>query len=287
MTFSPYGLLVGLGLAVFWLLFEWVLKENASLKRVSFTPAFLLVSLCSLVGARLYHLWTDWSYYSERAFLDLIAIWNGGLGIYGALAGGLLGFALWKRLFAKRASWLLLLDAAAFALPFGQAIGRWGNYVNNELFGLPSSLPWAIEIPAHFRPEEYRQLATFHPLFLYESMALLLVGGFLLLLRKRFAELFPLGTGWYVGCYLFAYGSIRFSLELLRVQSAPGWLGLTIAQWISLLVSSIGLLLFSRAFRLQWKVDEIDASPLPTSLSAPGGKRRSARRSTGARSKSR
>jgi len=269
---SIYGLIIGFGVITFWFLFEAALrsalktaqKTAASVSKASpasgvsqvrLTLALVLVSVFALVGARTYHLWTDWPLYRNLSWMDWVAVWNGGLGIYGALAGGLLGLVLWRLLLARRIPWLLLFDAVALGLPFGQAIGRWGNYVNKELFGLPTSFPWGIFIPQELRPTGYREFSFFHPLFLYESIAMLAIGGFFLLLWKRYRHLFPLGTGWYLGSYLFAYGSIRFSLELLRIQSAAGWFGLTIAQWISLALTAVGLVLFSRAFRLQWTQD--------------------------------
>jgi len=285
MSFSLYGLLLGLGFVVFWTLFETVLKtahptaaQARSPYSGSLTTALLLISGGALVGARIYHLWTDWELYASLPWVTWVEVWNGGLGIYGALLGGLAGLAVWKRWWGTTdLSWLFLLDAAAFGVPLGQAIGRWGNYANKELFGLPSNLPWAIAIPAHLRPIEYLTATTFHPLFLYESIGLLFVGGFFLLLWRKYATIFPFGTGWYCGSYLFAYGSIRFCLELLRVESAAGWLGLSIAQWVSLVATVFGLVLFSRAFRLQWN-NESSFAPLATADSAPPRRPRSAQR---------
>jgi len=271
MTFSLYGLLLGLGFVVFWTLFETVLKSALPPKSRShsLTLALVFVSLGALLGARLYHLWTDWELYAQQDWQTWFAVWNGGLGIYGALLGGHIGLALWKRTWGKSLSWWLLLDAAAFGVPLGQAIGRWGNYVNTELFGLPSDLPWAIFIPVQFRPDEFISFSTFHPLFLYESIAMLFVGGFFLLLWKKYSSLFPFGTGWYFGSYLFAYGSVRFCLELLRPVSAAGWWGLSIAQWVSLLATAIGLVLFSHAFRLQWSNESSLAAPATTASVVP------------------
>lgn len=270
MTISLYGLLLGLGFVVFWSLFEAVLKTALppQSRSRSLTLALAFVSIGALLGARLYHLWTDWELYAQQPWETWFQVWNGGLGIYGALLGGLLGLAVWKRFWGKPLSWLLLLDAAAFGVPLGQSIGRWGNYVNNELFGLPSDLPWAIFIPVQQRPAEFMSFSTFHPLFLYESIAMLLVGSFFLLLWKKYSSLFPFGTGWYFGSYLFAYGSARFCLELLRPVSAIGWWGLSIAQWVSLLATAIGLVLFSRAFRLQWSNESSTAAPVTTASPA-------------------
>jgi prolipoprotein diacylglyceryl transferase len=276
MSLSLYGFLVGLGFTIFWSILERELKKHFALPEKALFVGLLFVAGGSLLGARLYHVWTDWPWYQNASLMELLAVWNGGLGIYGAIGGGLLGLFLWKRWFAPQLSWLVLLDAAALGLPVGQAVARWGNYVNQELFGLPTSVPWAISIAVENRPLGYEEYSTFHPLFFYESLALVLLAGFFLLLRRKFAQLFPLGNGWYIGNYLFASGMIRFSLELLRIHSALGWWGLTIAQWVSLLFSLAGLVLFSRAFRLQWKSDETDSEtadrPRSDSLSA---KRRS------------
>ena len=134
----------------------------------------IVIFILGVVGARLYHVLTPspstgitpaW-YFAHP--LEILAIWNGGLGIYGALVGGALGLWLYTR--RHRLDFWAWLDIAAPAIPLGQAIGRWGNFVNQELYGAPTTLPWAIYIPPEKRLPGYAAFAYYHPTFLYESL---------------------------------------------------------------------------------------------------------------------
>ena len=186
-----------------------------------------------VLGARLYHVVDLWDYYALHP-REMIAIWNGGLGIYGGLLGGLLG--LW--LYSKRTGSKLfeLLDFAAFSLPMSQAIGRWGNYLNQELYGRPTSLPWGIYIDSVHRVAGYELAERFHPLFLYESLGMLVVFGVLYWLVRR--GYFAWGYGYYLAVYLIGYGVVRGLLEGFRISpwSVGGMpvallLSLTIVAW--------------------------------------------------------
>jgi prolipoprotein diacylglyceryl transferase len=172
-----------------------------------------------LVGGRLYFLATSWNEVPNH-WWGPFAIWQGGLGIWGGIAGGTLA-GLWV-LRRRGADIPRFLDAAAPALLVAQAIGRIGNYFNQELFGGPTSLPWALRIsPAH-RPPGYEQYATFHPTFLYELIWNLLLAGALVWLgrhrRIRAPGLFAL--------YVAGYSGFRIFEELLRVDPAHHILGL-------------------------------------------------------------
>ncbi len=134
-----------------------------------------------------------------------------------------------------------LMDAAAVAIPLAQAIGRWGNYFNQELFGTPSDLPWAVEIAPRFRPEAYADATTFHPTFLYESLwNLVLVIPLLLWLERR--GRLPTGGLFMVYAILYAVG--RFTLELIRTDTTFRLLGISRNGWVSILVAAgaLGLL---------------------------------------------
>ncbi|MDQ1428192.1 MAG: hypothetical protein QOK39_1668, partial [Acidimicrobiaceae bacterium] len=120
-----------------------------------------------LIGARLYHVATDYELYTHHP-LDAFKIWQGGLGIWGGIAGGVLLGSVYIR--RHDLDFGALLDCAAPALPLAQAIGRWGNYFNQELFGRPTSLPWGLRVDAAHRPLAYAHAATFQPTFLYESL---------------------------------------------------------------------------------------------------------------------
>ena len=187
-----------------------------------------------LVGARLYHVATDYQLYTDRP-LDALRIWDGGLGIWGGVAGGALT-AWWV---ARRwgMDFWLLADAAAPALALAQAIGRWGNWFNQELFGKPTSLPWGLEIDPAQRPREYASSPTFHPTFLYESLWNLVVVAIVLAVEKRV----PLRKGRLFAVYVAAYTFGRFWIELLRVDPAHEILGLRVNDWTSVVVFVVAM----------------------------------------------
>jgi prolipoprotein diacylglyceryl transferase len=192
-----------------------------------------------LVGGRLYFLATSWNEVPNH-WWGPFAIWQGGLGIWGGIAGGTLA-GLWV-LRRRGADIPRFLDAAAPALLVAQAIGRIGNYFNQELFGGPTSLPWALRIsPAH-RPPGYEQYATFHPTFLYELIWNLLLAGALVWLgrhrRIRAPGLFAL--------YVAGYSGFRIFEELLRVDPAHHILGLRLNFYVATLLCLAGLLWFAR-----------------------------------------
>ncbi len=167
-----------------------------------------------VIGARLYHVVTDWSAFSGH--LEKIPlIQQGGLGIYGAILGGALGMAIGAR--RSGVPLLVILDCAAPATAIAQALGRFGNYANQELFGGPTSLPWGLEIdPAH-RPPQYLNDATFQPTFLYESIWDLIVLVVLLRVARRWRRQ---AAGSVLALYLALYSLGRFFVEGLRVDPA-------------------------------------------------------------------
>ncbi|HEY8531448.1 MAG TPA: prolipoprotein diacylglyceryl transferase, partial [Limnochorda sp.] len=174
----------------------------------------------------------------------ILAIWDGGLSIHGALAGGLLALA-WRERSAR--GFLARADQLLTVLPLAQAVGRWGNFINRELLGYPTRLPWAVVVEPAYRPAAYAGSATFHPVFLYESAACLALFG---LLWQRAARpratagpgrLRPrtLPPGSQAAAYLMGYGLIRFAVEFVRIGE-PFLAGLTLAQWVSLLMVAGG-----------------------------------------------
>ncbi len=254
MQFSLYGFLVGLGVFCVWNLFEYVLKKDSSAKN---WPENVWLWGCvfslfgALCGARAYHVLTDWHLYAEQPFPAILAVWNGGLGWFGGFLGGLIGLSLWKHWFLPaKTSWFVLLDALALSLPFGQAIGRWGNYFNQEIFGAPTMLPWGIFIPEQLRPEIWRDAAYFHPLFLYESLSLTLFGvGLWSILRKT--SWLQVGSGNLFALYALFFGSIRFALDFLRIDLTH-FSGLTMSQWFSLTLIMFGGIVLVSNVRISW-----------------------------------
>jgi prolipoprotein diacylglyceryl transferase len=211
-----------------------------------------------LVGGRLYFLATSWDQVPDH-WWGPFAIWDGGLGIWGGIAGGTLG-GLWV-LRRRGADIPAFLDAAAPALLVAQAIGRIGNWFNQELFGGPTTLPWALEIdPAH-RPLGYERYATFHPTFLYELIWNLLLAAALVRLgrtgRVRPGGLFAL--------YVAGYSGFRIFEETLRVDPAHHIFGLRLNLYVASILCAVGLLWFARIQRG------------PAAASSPRGSARRAR----------
>jgi prolipoprotein diacylglyceryl transferase len=203
-----------------------------------------------LVGARLYHLATDWRQYQDR-WLDAFKIWNGGLGIPGGIALGVI-VGLWVA-HRRGARLSVILDAVVPALPLAQAIGRLGNWWNQELFGRPSSLPWAIRIDPIHRPVDYIGYSTFQPTFLYEMLWNLALCGLLILIdRKRSlrpGNILPI----YVGLYFVG----RLWIESLRVDAASTIGPFRINIWMSIIgIGGAAIVLLVRGLRRT--IDDID-----------------------------
>jgi prolipoprotein diacylglyceryl transferase len=185
-----------------------------------------------LVGARAYHVITDPELFRGR-WLHVFAIWEGGLGIPGGLlAGVLVGVAVARR---RRLRIGVLLDAVAPAIPLAQAIGRLGNWFNQELYGRPTGLPWGLRIdPAH-RPAGLEHVATYHPTFLYEALWNLLLIGVLLRIEQRSS----LRRGRLFALYVGGYALGRLWVESLRIDHANTILGLRLNIWVSLLTLAV------------------------------------------------
>jgi len=184
----------------------------------------------SVIGARLYHVVSSWAFYSQNPRL-IFAIWEtgGGLGIYGVIIGGLIALIIFQKHWKKDI--LVWMDIIAPSLILGQAIGRWGNYFNQELYGYPTDLPWGITIDPQHRLAGYEAYTTFHPLFLYESL-LNLLGFFLLIfIARRMGKKLPKGD--IMLLYAMYYSIVRFFLEGLRIKSEVWTLaGVPTVRWI-------------------------------------------------------
>ncbi len=195
-----------------------------------------------LIGGRLYFVATSWNEVPHHWWGPL-AVWDGGLGIWGGIACGCLA-GVWV-LRRRGADISRFLDAAAPALLVAQAIGRLGNYFNQELFGGPTSLPWGLQIdPAH-RPPGYTEFTTFHPTFLYEIVWNLALAGFLVWLGRN-RRLRPPGL---FALYVAGYSGFRIFEELLRVDPAHHLLGLRLNFYVATLLCLVGLAWFVRTQR--------------------------------------
>ncbi|MCW3020110.1 MAG: Prolipoprotein diacylglyceryl transferase [Solirubrobacterales bacterium] len=195
-----------------------------------------------VIGGRLYFIATSWNEVPPH-WWGPFAVWDGGLGIWGGIAlGTLAGIWVLRR---HGANVPMFMDAAAPGLLVAQAIGRIGNYFNQELFGEPSRLPWALEIsPAH-RPAAYAQFATFQPTFLYEVIWNLLLAGALVWLGRRRSIRPPGLFALYVAGYSFA----RIGEELLRIDPAHHIFGLRVNFYIATLLCLAGLAWFVKIQR--------------------------------------
>jgi prolipoprotein diacylglyceryl transferase len=185
--------------------------------------------LGGIVGARIYHVITSWSTVNGE-WWEPFAVWKGGLGIWGGILGGTLAGAWVVRRSGE--SVYAFMDAVAPGLLLAQAIGRWGNYFNQELFGKPTDLPWALEIDPANRPRGYELDTTFHPTFLYESIWALIGVAVLLLLDRRL-RLKPPGL---FCLYVLWYTAGRFGMELLRIDPTHEYLGLRLNAYVSIVV---------------------------------------------------
>ncbi len=177
----------------------------------------VLAVLVGLVGARLYYVAFNFGEYSQHPF-KILAVWEGGLAIHGGLIAGGLAVFLYGR--AKRLPILTYLDIMVPSVALGQAIGRWGNFFNQEAFGTPTDLPWKLYIAAPNRPSSLAQYEYFHPTFLYESLWDLGVFAVLYWALRRRLEDRP---GALTLCYFALYSVGRFLVEGLRIDSL--WLG--------------------------------------------------------------
>lgn len=187
-----------------------------------------------VIGARIYHVATDWKTYQDD-WMEAFKITQGGLGIPGGIFFGVLvGYIVVK---VRKLPVLPLLDVVAPALPLAQAIGRFGNYFNQEVFGRPTSLPWGLEIDPEFRPPEYLDETTFHPTFLYEG--LWNVALCLLLIRLDGKRKVP--PGQLFTLYVLGYAVGRLWVESLRSDPASLILGVRVNIWMSVIVGLIAL----------------------------------------------
>lgn len=186
-----------------------------------------------IVGGRLYHVITDWQLYfgpGGSGVAGAVQIWQGGLGIWGAVAMG--GLGAWIAARRHHVALPPIADAIAPGIALAQGIGRWGNWFNQELFGGPTDLPWGLEIDPQYRPAEFADVATFHPTFLYESLWMFAVAGILIWADRRFR----MGHGRVFALYVLLYTAGRLWIELLRVDEANLIGGLRVNVWTSVIV---------------------------------------------------
>ncbi|HEY44121.1 MAG TPA: prolipoprotein diacylglyceryl transferase [Anaerolineae bacterium] len=235
--FRFYGMIIMFGAVVATLLARRLLSERGEDTDLVW-DALIWLLIFGLIGARIYHIFTPSKFntYTTMDYLThplrILTTWEGGLGMPGAIAGGVVGLYL----FARRRNLNLgfMLDIAAPGVALAQAIGRWGNFINQELYGPPTDLPWKIFIRPENRLAGYENYEYFHPLFLYESMWNLCNAILLLWLWRRYPQQLKEGDLFFV--YLITYPLGRFLLEFMRLDFVPMW-GINFNQTFMLLVA--------------------------------------------------
>lgn len=193
-----------------------------------------------IIGGRLYHVLSDWQIYfgpDGRGFVAALRVWDGGLGIWGAVALG--GLGAWIAARRHHVALPPIADAIAPGIALAQAVGRWGNWFNQELFGRPTDLPWALEIDPAKRPTGYEEFATFHPTFLYESLWLVGVAVVVIWADRRF----QMGHGRVFALYVLLYVIGRGWIEAMRIDPVNTVGGLRLNVWTSIIVG-IGALAY-------------------------------------------
>ena len=199
-----------------------------------------------IIGGRIYHVISSPNAYFGKGGepVDALKIWEGGLGIWGAISIGLLGAYLRYKSLGKKVelpSFAVFADALAPGILFAQAIGRFGNWFNGELFGRPLDSWWAVEIPSRYRPSGYSQFESFHPTFLYEAIWCTVIAILIIILGDK------LKAGQSFALYVAAYCVGRFFIEWIRIDTANTIAGLRVNVWVSVLVGGGAALYFARA----------------------------------------
>ena len=266
-NFHLYGFLIGLGILASASASAWLARRRGANPNLIWNGLWW-VMVPALIGARLYHVADRWADIYRFDPVTAVYIWNGGLGIFGGILGGFLG--LWIFWFRRLRSFGApqrseggivtfseIFDLAIFGLPLGQAVGRLGNWVNQEVYGPPTNLPWGIYINPENRLPEFQNFDLFHPLFAYEAIWNLTGFGFMFfseygfnLKRFNLRNFNPLKLIRYnyAGFYLIWYGFGRFSLDFLRPADFAWFAGnLNLSQFSSLILIAAGLFIWNKS----------------------------------------
>jgi len=248
LTIHYYALCIITGIAIaIWLGDKRFREQTVNGQSVVSEVAITAVPV-GIIGGRLYHVISSPSAYfgANGNPLDVLKIWQGGLGIWGAISLGLFGAYMRYRTLQNRIdlpSFAVFVDALAPGILFAQAIGRFGNWFNGELFGRPLDTWWALDVPSKYRPFGFSEFESFHPTFLYEAIWCTLVATLLIVFGKR------LKAGQVFAAYVFAYCVGRFFIELIRIDSANTIAGLRLNVWVSVIVALGSALIFARGSR--------------------------------------
>jgi phosphatidylglycerol:prolipoprotein diacylglycerol transferase len=239
-----YGFFIVLGFLSAFLVVLFLAKKY-KIERDFIVDLVFYSFIFGIIGARIYDIFLEWPYYVQNP-VDIFKIWQGGLAIHGAIIAGIVVIVF----FAKkknikglddgfRKNLFRLGSIMVSGLALGQAIGRWGNYFNQELFGRPTNLAWGIFIDPANRPLEYLNFNYFHPTFLYESLGCLVLFFFLISFHRLFIKRGINGfksSFFLVASYFLFYSALRFFLEFIRIDFTPEVWGLRLPQIVSLVI---------------------------------------------------
>lgn len=242
LTIYWYGVFMVLGIIAAILISFWLAKYYNVSENLIF-DLFFWVIIGGIIGARIYDIFLNFNYYLIYP-LQTLKIWEGGLAIHGAIIAGIIIILIFAR--RQKFSFWEMGALIVPGLALGQAIGRWGNYFNQELFGLPTNSPIGIPIDIANRPVQYIFNDFFQPTFLYESLGCLLIFIFLLSLNFYFIKRKKLNRQfyvWSVSLYMILYSILRFGLEFIRTDETPYFSGLRFPQIVSLFIIILFLLI--------------------------------------------
>lgn len=253
LTIHFYALCIIAGIAIaVWLGDKRFRSHGENLENVVADVAIWAVPF-GIIGGRLYHVISSPSQYFGKNGnpIDALKIWQGGLGIWGAISvGAIAAYFAYNRQQKKKdlPAFGYFLDALAPGILLAQAVGRLGNWFNGELFGRPTDLPWALEIPVSKRPDDYASFATFHPTFLYELIWCTLIAAGLILRAKKLAP------GQVFSAYVALYSAGRLLIEIIRIDEANTIAGVRLNVWVSAILAILALLNYLRLGRSSAKI---------------------------------
>ena len=254
-----YGFLISLSVLI-GLLISRNLAKTRNIDPEYINEILPSLILFSIIGARTYYVIFEWRLFSGNNFFTLLelfnksiqipsflAIWEGGIAVHGGLIGGLLSIIIFCK--SKKINLKIFIDILMPSIILGQSIGRWGNFFNNEAFGVPTNLPWKLFIPMQNRPIEFINYEYFHPTFLYESLWNFLIFIILIIIFNKQNKTNFVRPGFISCLYLIFYSFGRFWIEALRtdplcIGALPPFCegGIRMAQFISIFLFSTGLI---------------------------------------------
>jgi len=233
---NAYGLMIAIGVIAA----VRIAGRRAETKGVGTTEDISSIAMwavpAGVIGGRAYHVLTDYERFQGHWF-DAVKIWQGGLGIWGGVTAGVVVGWWCARRRGLDAWWII--SCAAPAIAIAQAIGRWGNWFNQELFGRPTTLPWALKVSGNIAEKAgYAAGTTFHPTFLYESVGCVVLAWLLIRLERRVNPARGRLFAWYV----VGYTVLRFGTESIRIDTAHHVGGMRLNQWVAIGVFAVAVL---------------------------------------------